>query len=749
MIDIYIKHTDDNYYKLDLDLSESVNFKLTVKDLTDITKVFSPFTQSFNLNATDKNKMLCGFIGNEKILRTNNTGEFDSLIYISGFLFQSGKLSFEETDYKFQDQKGFKTTFESNLTSLTDRLGDSTIQDLFMDENGEFDPKVKTPWTSSTVKEMLSSVETSTLSNGIEFKKGIPFISNNRAWVYNQLDLNEVDNIAFNPVKNIDNANYINRSEIRPSVNYMSIMNHLLLRIGTPIVCPIFESPEVKDLMALCNSESLVVPDASAIPVTDYTPLIYLRYDTKDDGDSVPLPTVPRWTVTGGGASGIFQIKRNDSADRHHKWSDGIDITLNFQGLVSLEGGETKIKVVLKRASDDAILDSQEITGSTYVWRLLDPLDGVSQLDQNGEITYKFEILPTTLVSWDSFYIRTIQAFYYKSKAFYGGIRVTRAKFSSTAINATLATSLGGGELNLITALPKMKCVDFLKSFFKTFNISVIATGLNDQSMFWLTPDNINEYNKPYSKRIVNYTNYVDVATLNKKKANNYNVYSFSHFDSEYFDAVYGDGTKFGSLSYPEILPDKPTEFKVETDYSIIKQSNFFNHPSSAKVCLAFSKDDPEVLNNGANRYDPVYEEFTIFYLNSKSLGFDGLSVEFTDTVNDQIFRVLEATFINPTNGKTLAFGNELGNTNSLYLNYYKDFIELLLKPNTYSSEFVLTLPSNEIFLNFANLKQGESNIPTGFRPQNEIIIGEQRYKLIDSIIDLTPGKTKLTLLNF
>ena len=73
----------------------------------------------------------------------------------------------------------------------------------------------------------------------------------------------------------------------------------------------------------------------------------------------------------------------------------------------------------------------------------------------------------------------------------------------------------------------------------------------------------------------------------------------------------------------------------------------------------------------------------------------------------------------------------------------------MLLKKNTYLSEFILTLPPNEIFLNFSNLTQGESNIPTGFRGQNEIIISEQRYMLSDSTIDLTSGKTKLSLINF
>ena len=172
MIQLYIKHTDNNYYLLDLEDSESINYKLTVKDLNDITKIFSPFTQSFNIKATDKNKILCGFVGNEKILRANNTGEFDAMIYISGFLFQSGKLSFEESDYEFLDQKTFKTNFASNLTSLTDKLGDLTIQDLF----GDFDPILKVDWNKNILKDRLSSVKNYTLSNGIDFKYGIPFI---------------------------------------------------------------------------------------------------------------------------------------------------------------------------------------------------------------------------------------------------------------------------------------------------------------------------------------------------------------------------------------------------------------------------------------------------------------------------------------------------------------------------------------------------------------------------------------------
>ena len=749
MVQIYLKHTDNEFYLLDLEESELINYKLTVKDLTDITKIFSPFTQSFTIKATDKNKILCGFVGNEKILRANNTGSFDAMIYISGFLFQSGKLTFEETDYEFNDQKTFKTIFESNLTSLVDKLGDSTIQELFQDVSGEFDPLVKVEWNRKTLRDRMVSLISTPLSNGIPFKWGIPFISNERVWNFDETDLTIVDNIAYKESRSVDTLNFINLNEVRPAVTYMTIMKHLLLKIGTPVTCPLFENPELNEAFVWCNAENLVSPDSAAYPISGYNALTYLRDNTKDDPDGVSLPTIPKWTITGGDALGVFMVKRNNSIPNSNRWGDGFDISLKFNNLEPLEGTETEIKVNLRRMSDNVIINSQDVTTDTYTWRIIDDGLANTMLDNNDELLYQYEILPVTLLNWDSLTASTIQRFRYDSTISFGIRVVTRADFHSTATNNTLSSLLGGNSLNLITALPKIKCIDFLKSFFKTFNISVVSTGLQDQSTYWLTPSNIQEVNKPYSKRIVDYTLYVNPASLPKKKANKYNQYVFSHKDSKYYESVYGDGTRFGELKYPTIAPDKPTKFEVKTDYSIIKQSVTFSHPANVRTCLGFINEAPTVLDNGANRYKTVYDEFTIFYLKNKSLGLNSLSLEYLPSTNFQLFGILEASFKNYTNGKTFAFGAESLDTDSLYLNYYSDFIELLLRPNTYSSEFTLNLPANEIFLNFANLNQGESNIPTGFRAQNEIIIGEQRYSLVDSAINLITGTSKLTLLNF
>ena len=56
--DVYISIDDLTYKKLDLFKNEPINFKQTSKDLTDITKVFLPYSLSFTIHATEKNKNL-------------------------------------------------------------------------------------------------------------------------------------------------------------------------------------------------------------------------------------------------------------------------------------------------------------------------------------------------------------------------------------------------------------------------------------------------------------------------------------------------------------------------------------------------------------------------------------------------------------------------------------------------------------------------------------------------------------------
>jgi len=733
MIQIYIKHTDNNNYLLDVEESEVINLKTIVKDLNDITKIFSPFTQSFNIKATDKNKRLLGYIGNEKIQRLNNDGKFDCLIYVSGFLMQSGKLSFEETNYNNKRQDKIKVNFASNLTGLVNKLGDITIQELFQDSLGAYDERLVLEWSPTTIASYMQGTYVDTLSNDVAVKYNVPFISNKRVW---NVD-GTVNNINYTNIRNNTTNNSITLDEVRPSVNYMSIMQHLLIKIGVPVICPLFETPELRDLMVYCTGKSLVTPNDVGYLLKPFGAINYTEFGGTDQ--------TAKWAITGGGASGVFKIKRN-VVPFPNAFPSNLRTSLVINGLNALEGTSTSIKVSMVNASNNVIIDSQEIINNSYNFTIIDNAIQTI-LDGSGELFIKFVIQPNTLVSWTSIDFKTEQI--YNKDAF---IKF----FRSISNNSASSVNFGGNSLNLISALPKMKAKDFLASFFKMYNIQVINSGKPDGSMYWLTPQNINEVNKVYSKRIVDYTPFVDTETLTKSRGNEYNQYIFKHKESKYYDALYGDGTRFGELVYPLTPPDKLNTFEVKTEYSIIKQNQSLTHPSGVKTALAFEREDATIGPNGGLVFKPVYDEFTLLYTRNvevRTVFAFGIRNRFgfklTETVNTPLSRVNEPTFKHPTTGKTLSFGAEGIDTDSLYVNYYQSFIEFILNVNVYKSEFEINLPANEIFLNFSNQNIGESNIPTGFRPQNEIVIGEQRYLLIESLINLTTGKGKLTLLNF
>lgn len=723
MIQIYIKYKDDNFYILDLKESESINLKTTVTDLNDITKIFSPFTQSFKFPATDKNKMLVGFYGNEK-LQGNSSRDFDCLIYVGGFIFDSGKLSIEEIS-----NEEYSGTFGSTISGLVDTIGDATIQELF-------DYNIDIVWDVNTVRNGLQRI-----TNGSNFSWGVPFISNTRTWA----STGQVDNISYSQTRNDTIENFIKLSEVRPALTYETIMRQLIYKYNLGVICPLFDTPEFKELFILCNAEKFIATEAKFFRLINYLASINFKTETRNNiisGYRNPRLGEEKWRIVNNQSSGFFTVSRNTNAYVRDSWFEGFDILIQFQNLISLENTTPSVVVNIRDADTNALFASIKVENSNenLVFRFKDVL-----LNQTGTVRYYIEILPENLVSWSSIILKNKQYFRLERNGPLGiGNFVISSNFTHQTENRTLSTNLGGNKINLITLLPKMKAIDFLRSFFKTFKISIISTGLKDNSMYWLTPNNIKEVNKSYSKRIVTYDNGI---LTSKKKANNYNQYVFAHKESKYYDAVYGNGTRFGELKYPTIAPAKPTKYEVKTDYSILKQANTFNN-GIVRTCLAFEKDSPTVAQNGGLRFKPVYEEFTLVYLQLKSLGTQSVASEANANSNYKIDSLLEANFVNYTNGKSLAFGSEDGITDSLYLNYYDDFIELLLNPNTYKSEFMVNLPANEIFLNLANTNQNESNIPVGFRPQNEIILGEQRYQLVDSTIDLVTGKSKLILLN-
>ena len=163
-----------------------------------------------------------------------------------------------------------------------------------------------------------------------------------------------------------------------------------------------------------------------------------------------------------------------------------------------------------------------------------------------------------------------------------------------------------------------------------------------------------------------------------------------------------------------------------------------------------------KIIETGETRYTPNFGELTVFYSHGSTtlpneFGFKTVNTSGV-VVNAKLSNHIKVAPWSKDN-ESFVFSVLVDYQNNsypvnLYLKGYDKQTERLLNTNVLSQEYTFNLPSNEIYLNEATTIQGGGNTPAGFRLQNDIIVGETVYTILDADIDITTGKTKATFLN-
>jgi hypothetical protein len=95
------------------------------------------------------------------------------------------------------------------------------------------------------------------------------------------------------------------------------------------------------------------------------------------------------------------------------------------------------------------------------------------------------------------------------------------------------SSDVASTNIDLFKSLPDIKCVDFLSSFFKAFNISVFDTSPNNEDLFWLTPSDIETEGQTYSKSGFRLHALCRYIYLQKSVPSDFNYYNFKHATSK------------------------------------------------------------------------------------------------------------------------------------------------------------------------------------------------------------------------
>lgn len=740
------KETAGQYGIIDTFIEETVILNTKTTYTQDITAVFKGFTNDFSVGGTPNNIKMLGYFGYTEQLQPANIQKRAKL-YLNGSLYKQGLIKIQNTSWVNGKPSLFSLEFSDGQRNLTEILGEDMLSDLGGDNGNVI-------WSAKNIQKGLQSIQTGT-GNVRWF---IPLVSTERIFIIDsRAEALQTDNIAYNAEKPITSENVLLPQEIRPAMFIGDILTAINTKyqvtnpnfniLPTPYIGDI---TQLTDLATMCVSANVSVKEAKAkIDFNSWT------FDTfrEERFNIIPKPDIDAFELNylgygGGGAHDatfdmIIQLCKTASS---YKNMFGINFVtfgeaVNVNFIYSMEVWEVDaLGNKLKKLSYSVQYGAESKSTSLRIRIGLDAFtpEGGSEPSTLVKPIIALFVSAGSLSEW-----RFTNIFFNWHKGDW-----------MKGILNNVQPQTDPNTVNLFESLPKMKLIDFVKSIYTMFGYKKFGDKvLND--FYYTQKDTGSGLHK--GLRVENdLTAYADLSKMTKKPNTKYDGYNLKHATSDYQQNVAflanpaNLGQEYGQLKYPFVIagqttPKPKTEFKIETKFT----APVFNPiltDADTQVFTFYPFGSEPKLNDLETRFifDTIVKELPIFYYN----GVADISTpySFVDTTLKQLKaigkyhkishrsnRIFTGTDNYITSLFNVLVGIDYVDQNTLYAQDFKTFIEDTLSGKKLIHTIDLSLPSIQI---------------QKFSDDQEIIIKETKYIVMESDITLTNGKTKLTLLN-
>lgn len=726
-MNLYVeKDTPGVYGLIDTFINETVTLTTKTTYVQDITAVFKGFTNSFSVQASPNNIKLLSYFGYTEQLQPASVTKRAKL-YLNGDLYREGIIKIEAASWVNGSPSLFQLEFSDGQKNLTEILGEDTLADL-NDGTGDI------VWTSKNIQKGLQSIQTAT--GGMRWF--VPLMSTERIFsISADEEAIQLDNIAYLPSKPIDSENILLQSEVRPAVFISEILDQINKKYDikidpTPYINGV---TQLTDLCALCPAEIAIKEVKADVTKSDW------------DGDS-------------------FLEERFDIKIRQD--INGFELNyLGYGGGAHHDASFDMIIYLMKKPYTDNIFlfpgtlaDKNQIN-SVEVWEVdllgrkkkklsYEVVEGTSENKTNFlKIRIGLDVFtpeganqPSTAVKpLISVFVSAGELSEWKYTFFnFAWWQGKRRKFIKDNVQS-IATPV---TFNIFEGLADMKTIDFVKSIYTMFAYKKFKDRvLND---FYYVAKSVDGLLHKSFRVENDLTPYADISKVSKKTNTKYDGYNLKHATSGYQQNIKflnDNKMEYGQLIYPATGKPK-SEFKIETKFTApVFNPVISDTDETVYTFYPFGTDFK--LNEAETRfiYDTIVDEFPIFYYN----GAVGISTPyaFLDTDSRTLKAIPKYHKISHKSNRiktgtdnyiTSLFNiitSDYIDQNTLYVQGFKTFIEDTLSGKKLIHTIDLDLPSKAI---------------KEFSDDQEIIIKETRFSIMESAITITNGKTKLTLLN-
>lgn len=403
------------YERLELFDDEKINITLNVQNLSDISKTFTDFSQSFTVPASNvNNRIFEHFYQNDVDATIDYNLKRPAYIEIDFIPFRKGVISLEKANVKNGVADSYSISFYGQLTSLLNIFGETKINQLDLSSLG-FE------YNATNVLDRITDT-------GTDYDVRFPLIANSRLWTY-------ADGGSYDITLN---SNAINYTELFPSVKVARLFDAIETYFGVSFVGQFFNDSRFTQLYLQAKN---------AVSMSFLTESKDLVFDTiintvgpdlviyPPNYIEIPTNTIEVFYNPNNVVSHSISISRQSMSGAATYY---IDVYINGEYSQTLQGSDTSIGI-----------NEINIANSS----------GLNSL-------YTFKVKASTSVDIDFNITYTIT-------------RLIGATYTNYYSEIQCLTTNLAGNLNVSNTLPDMKVSDFVSGILKQFNMTCVGVEQN------------------------------------------------------------------------------------------------------------------------------------------------------------------------------------------------------------------------------------------------------------------------------
>lgn len=741
-VQLYIKNDSGDYDRVDLYSDETIELTSKIQDLRDIGKIFTDFTQSFNVPASDTNNKIFRHFYNFNI----TGGAFDSrkkreaIIEINHLRFKEGKIQINHVKLKNNKPNLYNIIFYGKTISIKDLIGDDELKDLTYLENYNHE------YTNTNVKDGFQNGLDFTV-DGVSQSDAIiyPLITSKKRLFYNSdTYTNSSASNAFNgnlfysgSTSTTENGQHnfgrgLRFTDLKPAIKAIHIIEAIENQYpAITFTRDFFDSSTFSNLYFWINSKKG-------------------EFNDRDDDEGYLFTKK---------LSGFTSSSPDSRINTGTSPITGTTLSLNtigarfFKFTISFDVSDTNVKYNI--ITRDVINKEETVVSkigntSNEVILFLSTVGTTNFVNANIEIEIKSE----TALTISNISLATESS------------PLSGANTNSTyTISTSPQTSF---ELLMDQRFPSMKVIDFLTGIFKLFNLTA----------YYIEDPTDSDYDKIYVDTLDNFysdavnNQLTQTITLDKyvdiKEHEVESTLPFTDIDFKFeetntvlmknhenqFGEIFGNGEFNVRRNFPDII-DRGTKYEVKAPFSHFKYERILDTGAAGTItdiqwgyCAGGEFNSDSGVDPPTADYDTLLVKPLLFYGVRETSISTGIAWVTDSTTVESI-----TNYYRPSNGSDegdastaptvqLHFDNEIDewnrinyhiSSNSLYNKFYKSYVEGVFNVARRMFKITAYLPPS---------------ILVNYKLNHQIKIQDKMFRINSITTNLVTGKSEIELYN-